>query len=193
MSICNWRCAILVLTIKISSGIFQSLYKFGGLPKRPTGADCKSAGLCLRWFESATPHQNLQQFPPQDTAGVPCPHYKTPTYHFLSIYHRFEFIQNSLDLGLPFSYLVNSRKIIFGNTDPFCRKGLFFIHSRAGIAQLARASAFQAEGRGFESRFPLQNLKWGFPNAHVAQTVEHFLGKEEVTGSSPVVGSIVFG
>ncbi len=27
---------------------------------------------------------------------------------------------------------------------------------RAGVAQLARASAFQAEGRGFESRFPLQ-------------------------------------
>ena len=26
-------------------------------------------------------------------------------------------------------------------------------------------------------------------NAHVAQQVEHFLGKEEVTGSSPVVGS----
>ncbi len=26
----------------------------------------------------------------------------------------------------------------------------------AGIAQLARASAFQAEGRGFESLFPLQ-------------------------------------
>jgi hypothetical protein len=30
----------------------------------------------------------------------------------------------------------------------------------AGIAQLARASAFQAEGRGFESRFPLQNQKF---------------------------------
>ena len=27
---------------------------------------------------------------------------------------------------------------------------------RAGIAQLARARAFQARGRGFESRFPLQ-------------------------------------
>jgi hypothetical protein len=25
--------------------------------------------------------------------------------------------------------------------------------------------------------------------AHIAQLVEHFLGKEEVTGSSPVVGS----
>ena len=54
----------------------------------------------------------------------------------------------------------------------------------AGIAQLARASAFQAEGRGFESRFPLQ-----FKCAHIAQEVEHFLGKEEVSGSSPDVGS----
>ncbi len=29
-------------------------------------------------------------------------------------------------------------------------------------------------------------------NAHVAQAVEHLLGKEEVTGSSPVVGSKFF-
>jgi hypothetical protein len=27
--------------------------------------------------------------------------------------------------------------------------------------------------------------------AHVAQSVEHFLGKEEVTGSIPVVGSMI--
>ena len=27
--------------------------------------------------------------------------------------------------------------------------------------------------------------------AHIAQSVEHFLGKEEVTGSIPVVGSSV--
>ena len=26
--------------------------------------------------------------------------------------------------------------------------------------------------------------------AHIAQSVEHFLGKEEVTGSNPVMGSI---
>ena len=51
---------------------------------------------------------------------------------------------------------------------------------------MARASAFQAEGRGFESRFPLQVEA----AAHVAQSVEHFLGKEEVPGSSPGVGSI---
>ncbi len=52
----------------------------------------------------------------------------------------------------------------------------------AGVAQLARASAFQAEGRGFESRLPLEN------SAHVAQSVEHILGKDEVVGSSPIVG-----
>jgi hypothetical protein len=28
----------------------------------------------------------------------------------------------------------------------------------------------------------------GGNDAHVAQSVEHFLGKEEVTGSNPVVG-----
>ncbi len=59
----------------------------------------------------------------------------------------------------------------------------------AGVAQLARASAFQAEGRGFESRFPLIISLCGNTWAHVAQSVEHFLGKEEVTGSIPVVGS----
>ena len=52
---------------------------------------------------------------------------------------------------------------------------------------MARASAFQAEGRGFESRFPLHYSS--NCNAHIAQEVEHFLGKEEVSGSSPDVGS----
>ena len=52
-----------------------------------------------------------------------------------------------------------------------------------GSSSVGRASAFQAEGRGFESRLPL--------TAYIAQAVEHFLGKEEVTGSSPVVGNTV--
>jgi hypothetical protein len=59
--------------------------------------------------------------------------------------------------------------------------------SEAGVAQLARASAFQAEGRGFESRLPLKNR-----GAHVAQSAEHILGKDEVSGSSPLVGSTTF-
>jgi hypothetical protein len=59
---------------------------------------------------------------------------------------------------------------------------------RGGNSSVGRASAFQAEGRGFESRFPLQLVLFK-SLAHVAQTVEHFLGKEEVTGSIPVVSS----
>jgi hypothetical protein len=57
---------------------------------------------------------------------------------------------------------------------------------------VARASAFQAEGRGFESRFPLHELNdANGSSAHVAQSVEHILGKDEVTSSILVVGSIV--
>ena len=70
-------------------------------------------------------------------------------------------------------------------------------HVHAGVAQLVRASAFQAEGREFESRLPLHVEPAGRPSerlasaprAHVAQLVEHVLGKDEVTGSIPVVGS----
>ncbi len=42
------------------------------------------------------------------------------------------------------------------NNPLFCRRVVIAIdHSNAGIAQLARASPCQGEGRGFESRFPL--------------------------------------
>ncbi len=54
---------------------------------------------------------------------------------------------------------------------------------KAGIAQLARASAFQAEGREFESRFPLQ-LKL----CPCGSGVEHTLGKGEVASSILAMG-----
>jgi hypothetical protein len=57
---------------------------------------------------------------------------------------------------------------------------------------LARVSAFQAEGCGFETRLPLHVsvLALGPKRADIAQSVEHFLGKEEVMGSNPIVSSI---
>jgi hypothetical protein len=72
------------------------------------------------------------------------------------------------------------------------------VKSMGGNSSVGRASAFQAEGRRFEPGFPLQSAtltgvrqglveEWSL--AHVAQSVEHFLGKEEVTGSNPVMGS----
>src|SRR5690606_7268754 len=38
--------------------------KNGGIPKRPTGADCKSAGLRLRWFESTSLHHSAPRAEP---------------------------------------------------------------------------------------------------------------------------------
>ena len=49
-----------------------------------------------------------------------------------------------------------------------------------GCSSVGRASAFQAEGRGFESRRPLAGRV-----ARVAQLVERILGKDEVRGSIP--------
>ncbi len=50
-----------------------------------------------------------------------------------------------------------------------------------GSSSVGRASAFQADCRGFESRLPLFY-------APVAQVAERILGKDEVTGSIPVRG-----
>jgi hypothetical protein len=62
------------------------------------------------------------------------------------------------------------------------------VFGESGNSSVGRARAFQARGRGFESRFPLHSDFGCCNHAHVAQSVEHFLGKEEVTGSNPVVG-----
>src|SRR5262249_7091191 len=56
---------------------------------------------------------------------------------------------------------------------------------RRGSSSVGRARAFQARGRGFDSRLPLLVVSVDMTVetcAHVAQSVEHFLGKEEVTG-----------
>ena len=53
----------------------------------------------------------------------------------------------------------------------------------SGSSSVGRASAFQAEGREFEPRLPL------FLVSQCSSGVERFLGKEEVTGSTPVIGS----
>ena len=60
------------------------------------------------------------------------------------------------------------------------------IHLRpqiCGSSSVGRAIAFQAMGREFEPRLPLQNCL-------CSSGVEHFLGKEEVAGSNPAIGSI---
>ena len=53
---------------------------------------------------------------------------------------------------------------------------------QCGGSSVGRASAFQAERRGFDSRSPLSF------RAQVAQSAEHVLGKDEVGGSIPLLG-----
>ena len=87
-------------------------------------------------------------------------------------------------------------------------------NAMSGSNSVGRVIAFQAIGRGFESRLPLQrSIRTGVPigeparvetrrdeghspccpeiglRAHVAQSVERVLGKDEVTSSILVVGS----
>ena len=55
----------------------------------------------------------------------------------------------------------------------------------SGSSSVGRASAFQAEGREFESRLPLNIER----RSRCSSGVERFLGKEEVTSSILVIGS----
>ncbi len=68
------------------------------------------------------------------------------------------------------------------------------LNFNCGSSSVGRASAFQAEGRGFESRLPLYFraclVLWS--NSSTGQCssgVEHFHGKEGVGGSIPFIGS----
>jgi hypothetical protein len=105
----------------LMSGFFA--LGMGGVPEWLKGADCKSAGECLRRFESY-PHHSWSAAGAGAVTGPAREHIR-------------------------------------------------------GCSSDGRASAFQAEGRGFESRRPLHV-------ARVAQSVERILGKDEVTGSIPV-------
>ena len=91
-----------------------------------------------------------------------------------------------------------SAGIAFGGSNPPPTIGVFAgsagraeTMGTAGVAQLARASAFQAEGRGFESRLPLCRPAWA-PEMNVrsgSSVVERVLGKDEVAGSIPAQSS----
>ena len=60
-----------------------------------------------------------------------------------------------------------------------------------GCSSVGRASAFQAEGREFESRRPLQFIVEGQDSRPRSSGVERLLGKEEVMSSNLIAGSSV--
>jgi hypothetical protein len=71
-----------------------------------------------------------------------------------------------------------------GNGSGFCGS-IFRVVTRALCN--GKTSAFQADDAG---SIPAARSMLGKGFAHIAQSVEHFLGKEEVTGSNPVMSSM---
>jgi hypothetical protein len=68
--------------------------------------------------------------------------------------------------------------------------------SRGGVPEWLKGTGCKPVGYAYPGSNPgapttrrPRALAPSVQNAHIAQQVEHFLGKEEVTGSSPVVGS----
>lgn len=140
----------------------------GGIPKRPTGTDCKSVDLSLHRFESYFPHtialmqnfflilQGEKIWTRPDLYGSSSPRYQS---------------KDQILRGRA-AEMISSRKIT------------------SGSSSVGRAAAFQAAGRGFEPRLPL----FAFARKHKSLSrrssgVEYFLGKEGVRGSNPLVGS----
>ena len=115
------------------------------MPEWLKGADCKSAGERLRWFESIRHHHRARPL------GL---------------------IQLADFWGLKVRCTG-------------CEHPRRFFSRSCGRSSVGRASAFQAEGRGFEPRRPLQAACI----ARVAQSVERVLGKDEVSGSIPLSSS----
>ena len=69
--------------------------------------------------------------------------------------------------------------------------------SRGGVPEWLKGTgckpvgyAYPGSNPGAPTTRPVTKRVKALQHAHIAQSVEHFLGKEEVTGSSPVVGSI---
>ena len=71
---------------------------------------------------------------------------------------------------------VNLLAYAFGGSNPSLPTILFY---SCGNSSVDRALAFQAGGRGFEPRLPLNLL-----TCCNSSVVEHFLGKEEVLSST---------
>ena len=67
---------------------------------------------------------------------------------------------------------------------------------RGGVPEWLKGTGCKPVGYAYDGSNPSAPTTYAIAgssrveSAHIAQSAEHFLGKEEVTGSSPVVGSI---
>ena len=132
---------------------------YGEVPKRSNGADCKSAGLA---FGGSNPPLSTigllrrGQHRPVEAATAEAGRWKAEE----NFWGR-EFRGVSTGYPAPVRQSPAAARGGVGSRAKLIRRireaDVTFESESAGIAQLARARAFQARGRGFESRFPLQS------------------------------------
>ena len=143
---------------------------FGGLPERPMGADCKSAGLCLRKVRILHPPPKLPVQPIRSGSAGHGPRPRPlrlwpsgswpgssaqPRLCCAGVAQLVELQPSKLNVAefesrLPLCSQVNANKLPLGNNPAF-----------AGTLHFA----------------------------HLAQLVEHVIGNDGVVGSNPMVGS----
>ena len=70
---------------------------------------------------------------------------------------------------------------------PLLNLGRKFLNSGVDFLPLSRGQV-KTEGQGWGPGWLHGHLLGDRSSAHVAQSVEHILGKDEVTGSNPVMG-----
>ena len=134
----------------------MNIENIGCVPEWPNGADCKSAGFHLRWFESIRTHYAFgNKFAPTERPAL---------------------IKATCSSAFPTNEDLRGPKIKVETE--FCGKS-------RGNSSVDRALAFQAGGRGFESRFPLLCC--------FSSVVERILGKDEVPSSTLGSSSLAFG
>ena len=75
-----------------------------------------------------------------------------------------------------------------GSNPPLSTKDGRQDNNRAGIAQLVEREPSKLGVAGSSPVSRSMNIAMFGKNAHVAQSAEHFLGKEEVMGPIPIVG-----
>ena len=139
----------------------------GGVPKRSTGADCKSAGLAYVG-SNPTPSTIVENF----------------MVYFRAIFTAFRCAGFRLFLSQNDTKSYSDRGCS-SMVEPQPSKLLTAVRFRSpapytdflALAEKVRLFFCHLRARSFRLL------------AHIAQSVEYFLGKEEVTGSNPVMGS----
>ena len=180
----------------------------GGIPKRPTGADCKSAGLRLRWFESTSLHQfriagRITGWMRSTDGGST----KSPGA-ILNVPHSSYGpggaegrMRGVIHLPPPGQAIPGGLTSHRRSTQAGCRRGSSSMveHQFSKLITRVRFPPSAPLNRDAWTAF-VESPAWMLvcssrswrtaeTQAHVAQSVEHLLGKEEVIGSIPIVST----